>query len=208
MIIENQALSSTDQQSTHGDRGQVDLAGAEAAVRDLLVALGEDPARDGLRDTPRRVAWAMAELLAGRFEDPARHLDRVFEQAGDDLIVLRDIEFFSVCEHHLMPFLGRVHIAYLPNGGEVVGLSKLARLVEVYARRPQLQERLTNEIADALDEHLAPRGVAVVVEGEHMCMKMRGVGKVEPVMQTFALRGGLRDEVERRSEVLSILLRR
>lgn len=185
---------------------EVNLAAAEVAVHQLLVALGEDPRRDGLRDTPRRVAKAMAQLMAGRFADPAEHLSRVFEQRCDDLVCLRKIELFSICEHHLLPFLGHVHIAYLPDHGRVVGLSKLARVVEVYARRPQLQERLTNQIADAIDRHVRPRGVAVIVEAEHLCMKMRGVGKTHPSMRTLAFRGVFEREEQSRAEVFTALL--
>lgn len=183
----------------------IDVVRAEQAVEDLLSALGEDPSRDGLRDTPRRVAKAMVEVMAGRFEDPAIHLARTFEQASDDLVILKDIELFSLCEHHLMPFIGKAHVAYLPSQGRVVGLSKLVRVVETFARRPQLQERLTNQVADAINEHLEPRGVAIVVEAEHMCMKMRGVRKNQPVMTTLGLRGELRDNFDLRSEVLNIL---
>lgn len=185
--------------------GAVDLDAAARAVRDLLVALGENPAREGLLDTPRRVARSMAELMRGRFEDPAVHLGRTFEQRCDQPIVLRDIEMFSLCEHHLLPFIGRVHIAYLPGDGRVVGLSKLARLVEVYARRPQLQERLTDQIADALQQHLGPRGIAVVVQAEHMCMKMRGVAKAHPTMLTFAYRGIYHHDPAARLEIFNIL---
>lgn len=183
----------------------VDLPKAEQAVKMLLEALGENPQREGLLDTPRRVAKAMSELMAGRFVDPGTHLQRIFSQHCDEMVMLRDIELFSLCEHHLLPFIGRVHIAYLPNGNSVVGLSKLARLVETFARRPQLQERLTNQIADALQEHLDPRGVAVFVQAEHLCMKMRGVSKTQAVMQTFALRGEFRSHPGRRAEVLQLL---
>jgi len=183
----------------------VDLPAAERAARQLLVALGEDPEREGLLDTPRRIARAFHEMLAGRYEDPGDHLSRTFEQASDDVIILRNIEFSSLCEHHFLPFTGKAHIAYLPDHGHVVGLSKLARVVDVYARRPQLQERMTNQIADALVEHLDPRGVAVVVQGEHMCMKLRGVHKHSPVMQTFALRGAFKHRPELRSEILAML---
>jgi GTP cyclohydrolase I len=183
----------------------VDLLAAEHAVRQLLTALGEDPGREGLRDTPRRVARAMAQLMAGRGEDPAIHLRRQFTQACDEVVILRDIEFFSLCEHHLLPFIGKAHIAYLPGNGKVVGLSKLARVVDVFARRPQLQEQMTTQIADALQQHAGARGVAVVVEAEHMCMKMRGACKHDARMQTFALRGVLRDQPAMRTEILSLL---
>jgi GTP cyclohydrolase IA len=185
----------------------VDLVRAEHAVRELLLALGENPDRDGLQDTPRRVAKAYRELLSGLHTHPATHLERTFEHEGamGDVVVLRDIEFFSLCEHHLLPFLGKAHVAYLPAGGRVVGLSKLARTVDVFARRPQLQERLTAQIADALMEHLSPRGVAVIVEGEHMCMKMRGVGKQHSVMATTAYRGAYQSDAALRSEVTSLM---
>jgi GTP cyclohydrolase I len=185
--------------------GDVDLDAAADAVRNLLLALGEDPDREGLRDTPRRVAKAMNELMAGRFEDPGVHLKRAFAQRSDEVIMLKNIELFSMCEHHLLPFIGKAHVAYLPSDGQVVGLSKLARLVDVYAKRPQLQERLTNQVADALIEHINPLGAAVIVQAEHMCMKMRGVCKHEPVMHTFALRGVFKDNPEMRTEILTML---
>ena len=187
------------------ERGGVNLAAAERAVRELLVALGEDPRREGLLETPRRAARALAELMSGRFADAGTHLSRSFEQPSGEAVILRNIEFFSLCEHHLLPFLGQVHLAYLPSGGRVVGLSKLARTVEVFARRPQLQERLTGQIADALEKHARPRGVAVIVEGEHMCMKMRGVSKSQALMQTLALRGEYQADAVKRAEILSLL---
>ena len=183
----------------------VNLAAAEDAVRQLLVALGEDPDREGLVETPRRAAKAMVELMAGRFADAGTHLRRSFEQRSEEAVILKNIEFFSLCEHHLLPFVGHVSLAYLPNNGRVVGLSKLARTVEVFARRPQLQERLTNQIADALEEHARPRGVAVFVQAEHMCMKMRGVCKMQAVMQTFAMRGEYRTNDVKHSEIVSLL---
>lgn len=185
--------------------GTVNLAAAEAAVRQLLVALGEDPDREGLVETPRRAAKALAELMAGRFADVGIHLRRSFEQRTDEAVILKNIELFSLCEHHLLPFIGHVSIAYLPAEGRVVGLSKLARAVEVFARRPQLQERLTNQIADALEEHAQPRGVAVFIQAEHMCMKMRGVSKTQAVMQTMALRGEYRTDGAKRAEILSLV---
>ncbi len=184
----------------------VDQPRIERAVREILAAIGEDPDRDGLLDTPGRVARAYTELFAGLRESPAGHLQRVFGEHTDELVLLRDIEFFSVCEHHLLPFVGRAHVAYLPAGNRVVGLSKLARTVDVFARRPQVQERLTSQIADALVEHLEPRGVAVIVEAEHMCMKMRGVNKAHSVMLTTAFRGELKENVDMRYEVQSLIL--
>jgi GTP cyclohydrolase I len=183
----------------------VDLARIEHAVREIILAVGDDPDRDGLADTPRRVAKAYRELFSGLHENPARHLGRVFEQDCDEMIVLRDIDFFSLCEHHLLPFQGRAHVAYLPKGGKVVGLSKLARTVEVYARRPQVQERLTNQIADALMQHLDAAGVAVVIEAEHLCMKMRGVSKPHSAMLTSALRGVFKEDAATRSEVMQLM---
>jgi len=201
----------TDRGSPHRDRRlarvidsrEVDLPRLERAVRELLVALGEDPDRDGLIDTPRRVARAYHELFAGMRDDAGRHLSRQFahEQDGEDVVALRNIRFTSVCEHHLFPFTGTAHVAYLPAPGRVAGLSKLARTVDVFARRPQLQERLTAQIADALVRHLGPRGVAVVVEATHSCLALRGASKPEAQMVTTAFRGlyevdrGLRQEV-------------
>lgn len=181
-----------------------DLGRIRGAVREILIAIGEDPDREGLTDTPSRVAKAYAEIFGGLREDASTHLTRTFEQDSEDVVMLRDIEFSSICEHHLLPVFGRAHIAYKPSRGRVVGLSKLARTVEVYARRPQLQERMTAQIADALMNHLAPAGALVVVEAEHMCMKMRGVRKSEPVMCTLAHRGVFTDDWKLRQEALSM----
>jgi GTP cyclohydrolase I len=167
----------------------VDQPRIARAVREILFAIGEDPDRDGLLDTPKRVAKAYAEMFRGLSENASTHLARVFEQRSDELITVTNINFFSVCEHHLLPFHGQAHVAYIPNHGRVVGLSKLARTVEVFARRPQLQERFTDQIADALVEHLDAAGVVVMVEGEHMCMKSRGVRSHDARMTTFARRG-------------------
>jgi GTP cyclohydrolase I len=176
----------------------VDRERAAAAVRELLVAIGEDPDREGLQDTPRRVADAYAELLAGMNQDPREVLTAVFDVGHDELVLVKDIEVFSLCEHHLVPFFGVAHIGYIPEeGGRVTGLSKLARLVDVYARRPQVQERMTTQIADALAETLQPRGVIVVIEAEHLCMSMRGVGKVGAKTITSAVRGQLLDPATR-----------
>ena len=179
----------------------VDLARAERAVRELLLALGEDPTREGLRDTPARVARAFAELTGGLRDDPARHLARVFDEGSDELVVVRDISFDSLCEHHLLPFSGRAHVAYLPEGGRIVGLSKLARTVEVFARRPQVQERLTAQIADAISEHLQAAAVGVLIESQHLCMKVRGVRQQNASMTTTAWRGRWRVDAARRAEV-------
>jgi GTP cyclohydrolase I len=184
-----------------------DLPRIERAVREILLALGEDPKREGLRDTPHRVARAYRDLLGGLADDPGRHLGRVFEHSssGEDLVIVRDIEFASMCEHHLLPFLGRAHVAYLPDRGKVVGLSKIARAVDVLARRPQLQERLSAQIADAIVEHLGARGVAVMVESEHMCMKIRGVGKQHADMVTTAVRGELARNTALRTEAQALM---
>lgn len=181
---------------------------AERAVRELLAALGEDPDREGLRETPARVARAYQELVAGLHDDAGRHLARVFSQAGEDVVTLSDIEFTSLCEHHLLPVTGRAHIAYLPANGQVVGLSKLARTVDVFARRPQMQERMTAEIADALCGHLEARGALVVVEGVHSCLALRGAAKKGATMRTVAARGWFERDAELRAETLALLLGR
>ena len=186
---------------------QIDLRRIENAVREILVAIGEDPDRDGLIDTPKRVAKSYRELFRGLSENPSTHLNRTFRHEHDGIVILRDIEFSSVCEHHLLPFFGKAHIAYMPSGGRVVGLSKLARTVDVFARRPQVQERMTDQIADALVEHLNPEGVAVVIEAQHMCMKLRGVNKTCSTMQTFGLRGSFRSDQAKGMHVTSLLCR-
>jgi GTP cyclohydrolase I len=180
----------------------VDAKRIERAVREILLAVGEDPDREGLEETPRRVAKAYREMFAGLHEDAGAHLARQFSQQGEGPVVVRDIAFTSVCEHHLLPFTGRAHVAYIPAHGRVTGLSKLARTVDVYARRPQMQERMTTEIADALVEHLDPLGVAVVVEAEHSCLRLRGARKEGAEMVTSAFRGVLRDDRALREEVL------
>ena len=188
-----------------GPRG-VDLARAEAAVRELLFAIGEDPDREGLRETPGRVARAARELYAGLNQDPADVLSTTFSIDHEEMIIVRDIELFSTCEHHLLPFHGEAHIGYIPaEGGRVTGLSKLARLVDVFARRPQVQERITTQVADSLVEHLDAQGVIVVIEAEHLCMTMRGVRKPGARTITSAVRGQLRD-LATRSEAMSLLL--
>ncbi len=185
---------------------RVDLARAEAAVRELLIAIGEDPDRAGLRDTPGRVARAARELYAGIGQDPADVLSTTFSIDHEELIIVRDIPMYSTCEHHLLPFHGVAHIGYIPaEDGKVTGLSKLGRLVEVFARRPQVQEQITTQIADALVEHLGAQGVIVVLEAEHLCMSMRGVQKPGSRTITSAVRGQLRDAATR-SEAMSLLL--
>ncbi len=176
----------------------VDQPRAEAAIRELLFAIGEDPDRDGLRETPARVARSYAELVAGLDQDAEEVLTATFDVGHDELVLVKDIELWSLCEHHLVPFFGVAHVGYIPAAeGNVTGLSKLARLVDVFARRPQVQERLTTEIADALTEVLEPRGVIVVIEAEHLCMTMRGVRKGGAKTITSAVRGQLRDPATR-----------
>ena len=184
----------------------VDLKRIEHAVREILIALGEDPDRDGLRKTPARVAQAYAELFAGLRVDPAKVLKTTFEADHDELVLVKDIEMFSICEHHLLPIRGVAHVGYVPGeDGRITGLSKLARLVEVFARRPQVQERLTSQIADLLEEQLGARGVIVVLECEHMCMEMRGIRKPGSRTVTSAIRGGLKTDPKTRAEALSLI---
>lgn len=181
----------------------MDLTRIEAAVSEILAAVGEDLEREGLAETPARVARMYAELFSGLEEDPAQHL-KVFHQAGDEMVIVRDIPFYSMCEHHLAPFFGKAHIAYLPKDGRVIGLSKLARIVNSFARRPQLQERLTGQIADLLYKGLPCAGVAVVIEAEHLCMTMRGAKASGAQTRTSALRGSMRAGATR-SEALMLL---
>jgi GTP cyclohydrolase I len=182
----------------------VEMPRIEKAVREILLAVGEDPAREGLLKTPNRVARAYSELMAGLREDPKQHLKTVFTERYDEVVLLRDIPFNSLCEHHLLPFTGRAHVAYLPDG-RVVGLSKLARLVEGYARRPQVQERLTTQIADALMSELNPIGAACVIEAVHTCMTIRGAKKTGAVMVTSALRGIFKENPASRNEILTLM---
>jgi GTP cyclohydrolase I len=182
----------------------VDIARIEKAVREILFAVGENPDREGLLKTPNRVARSYAELMAGLHDDPRRHLQTVFHERYDEVVLLRDIEFHSLCEHHLLPFTGRAHVAYLPDG-RVVGLSKLARLVEGYARRPQVQERLTTQIADALMDELNPIGAVCVIEAIHTCMTIRGAKKHGSIMVTSALRGIFKENPSSRSEILTLI---
>lgn len=186
--------------------GQINVERAENAVRELLLALGEDPSRDGLLDTPRRVARMYRELFAGLHIDPAEHLARTFDEYYEEIVALRDISFSSICEHHLLPFVGKAHVAYLP-GTRIVGLSKLARTVDTFAKRPQVQERLTSQIVDALMKHLDARGAMVIIESEHYCMKVRGVSKPGSVMVTQAARGVFRTDATLRSEARGLLRR-
>ncbi|MEU8000853.1 GTP cyclohydrolase I FolE [Catellatospora sp. NPDC049111] len=184
----------------------VDLARIEKAVREILLALGEDPDRDGLQKTPSRVARAYAELFAGLRVNPADVLTTTFEADHDEFVLVRDISIFSLCEHHLLPFRGVAHVGYLPGeDGRITGLSKLARLVEVFARRPQVQERLTSQVADLLQEKLQARGVIVVLECEHMCMEMRGIRKAGARTVTSAVRGILKSDPKTRAEAMSLI---
>lgn len=185
---------------------EVDLARAEAAVRELLLAVGEDPDRPGLLDTPKRVAAMYAELLSGMHADPSDHLEIRFAVEHDEMVMVRDIPFSSLCEHHLVPFIGKAHLAYIPStDGTVTGLSKLARLVDGFAHRLQVQERLTTELADSLDAALHPRGTLVVLEAEHLCMAMRGVKKPGTSTVTSAVRGLFRTDVAARSEAMAFI---
>lgn len=184
----------------------VDTARVARAIRELLAAIGEDPDREGLRLTPVRVAAMYTELLAGSFEDPSRHLQATFAADHDEMVMVRDIGFSSLCEHHLVPFVGKAHVAYIPNDqGRITGLSKLARLVEGYARRLQVQERLTAQVADAMERALCSRGVLVVVEAEHLCMSMRGVNKPGATTVTSAVRGIFRDDAATRAEAMAFI---
>lgn len=183
---------------------KVDLDRIAHAVDEILAAVGENSEREGLRDTPRRVARMYAELFSGLHDDPARHLKAFFTERYDEMVVLRDIPFHSICEHHLMPFTGLAHIAYMPDG-RVVGISKLARVVETFSHRPQVQERLTTQIAELLMKHLEPKGVAVVLEAQHTCMTIRGARKPGSMMITSALRGIFKTNLATRTEVMSLL---
>ncbi len=186
----------------------IDQPRIAAAVREILLAIGDDPDRDGLRDTPQRVARSYAELFAGLSQDPAEVIGTTFDVSHEELVLVKDIEVASCCEHHLLPFTGVAHVGYIPQkGGRVAGLSKIARLVDVYARRPQVQERLTTQIAEAMVEQLHARGVIVVVEAEHSCMTLRGVRKPGSKTVTSAVRGILRDSATR-AEAMSLILGR
>jgi GTP cyclohydrolase IA len=185
---------------------EFDLPRIERAVREILLAIGEDPDRDGLRETPARVARAYAEQFAGLGMRPPDVLTTVFDADHDEMVLVRDIELYSTCEHHLVPFFGRAHVGYIPNEkGQITGLSKLARLVDLYARRPQVQERMTSQIADALMDTLEPRGVVVIIEAEHLCMSMRGVRKPGAKTVTSAVRGCFLSSKSTRAEAMSLL---
>ena len=189
-----------------GSGSSVDKERIERAVREILIAIGEDPERDGLKRTPKRVAAMYEEIAGGLSDDPARHLVVTFEAEHDEMVMVRDIPLFSICEHHLVPFHGKAHVAYIPgNDGRITGLSKLARLVDGFAKRPQVQERLTTQIADAIAMALQPLGVFVVIEAEHMCMSMRGVRKPGSTTVTSAVRGLFKDNAATRAEAMAFL---
>ena len=175
------------------------------AVREILIAVGEDPDREGLLETPKRVANMYEEIFAGLTEDPKPHIKLFNEQSNDEMVIVKDIPFYSMCEHHLLPFFGKAHIGYIPSDNKIIGLSKLARIVDNFAKKPQVQERLTSDIADFLNDNLQPKGVAVIMEAEHMCMTMRGARAAGSKTQTSALRGIMRTDAKTRAEVLSLL---
>ena len=182
----------------------IDKERIEAAVKEIILAIGDDPEREGLLETPRRVAEMYAEIFSGLESDPKRHV-KTFSTSHEEMVIVRDIPLYSMCEHHLLPFVGKAHVAYIPSEGRVAGLSKIARIVEDFARRPQLQERLTSDIADFIMENFKPQGVAVLIEAEHMCMTMRGVRAAGSKTQTSALRGIFRSDLRTRNEVMSLL---
>src|SRR5436190_5245289 len=201
---DNGTLALEDDDLTTPPRERVDLRRIERAVREILSAVGEDPDREGLEETPARVARMYAELFAGLHKDPRELLRKTFTQKYDEMVVIGDIEFASMCEHHLLPFMGKAHVAYLPNG-RIVGLSKLARAVEILSRRPQVQERMTEELADLLMEQLDARGVGVVLEATHTCMTIRGIRKAGSVCTTSAMRGTFRANPSTRAELMSLV---
>ncbi len=189
--------------------GVFDQQRAEAAIRELLFAIGEDPERDGLQDTPARVARAYREMFAGLYTDPDSVLNAMFDEEHNELVIVKEIPLYSTCEHHLVSFHGVAHVGYIPGkDGRITGLSKIARLVDLYAKRPQVQERLTSQIADALVNKLNPSGVIVVVEAEHLCMAMRGVRKPGAVTTTSAVRGQFKTDAASRAEALDLILRK
>jgi GTP cyclohydrolase I len=194
----------TNREETVLEKPPINLERIRAAVREILVAVGEDPNREGLRETPDRVARMYAELFSGLRTDPREFLKKSFTQKYDEMVLVKDIEFASICEHHLLPFTGKVHVAYLPNG-KVAGLSKLARVVDALARRPQIQEQMTEQLADLLMQELNARGVAVIIEAEHTCMTIRGVRKPGSITTTSAMRGGFRDHPATRAELLALI---
>ena len=214
MIDENCRTNGAGHGTAHGPRGTangegfgtVDGPRIEAAIRELLAAIGEDPNREGLLETPNRVARACQEVFGGMQEDPSLHLLKQFDEPGnEEMVIVKDIPFSSMCEHHLLPFTGRAHVCYLPRNGRITGLSKLARCVEGYARRPQLQERLTRQIADAIELRLRARGVIVVIEATHTCMTMRGIRAAGSLTVTSAVRGWFMQDLKAREEALRLI---
>ena len=201
---ESDTVTTTSDRPNGATPAAVDQQTLERIVRELLVAVGEDPERDGLRETPRRIAAMYQELFEGLHQDPVAVLSVGFEEGHDEMVILREIPFYSMCEHHFMPFHGQAHVGYLP-GGRIVGLSKIARAVEIFARRPQVQERLTTQIAEAIEEVLGTRGVGVVIEAEHLCMTSRGVRKPGSKMVTSAMRGRFREDSNTRQEFLGLI---
>lgn len=195
-------MLNVDEPTTNGVINQEKIA---AGVRMILEAIGEDPEREGLRDTPKRVAKMYSDLFQGLYENPRDHLNVLFDEQHDEMVVVKDVPFYSMCEHHLLPFHGKAHVGYLPRG-KVVGLSKIVRVVEAFARRPQVQERLTSQIADLLMEHLDAHGAAVVIEASHTCMTMRGVKKPGSNVMTSAMRGIFKTSQATRSEFISLVL--
>ncbi|HLJ92982.1 MAG TPA: GTP cyclohydrolase I FolE [Gemmataceae bacterium] len=190
--------------NNHPVRAPVDQERIRAAVREILLAIGEDPDREGLIETPDRVARMYAELFSGMHSDPCQHLQKKFTQKYDEMVLEKNIGFASMCEHHLLPFFGQAHIAYLPRG-KIVGLSKLARVVELFSRRPQVQERMTEEIADLLMDELEPRGVGIVLEASHTCMTIRGVRKADSLCLTSAMRGAFKENQSTRAELMALI---
>lgn len=189
------------------EEGKMDKEKIKRAVRDILEAIGEDPDREGLKDTPDRVARMYEEIFCGIFQDPREHLKVTFpEESHEEMVVVKDIPFYSCCEHHLVPFFGKAHVVYIPKGGRLTGLSKLARVVETIAKRPQLQERIAKETADIIMEELKPYGVMVVIEAEHMCMTMRGVKKPGSKTVTSAVRGVFAKDIATRTEAMNLIL--
>jgi GTP cyclohydrolase IA len=197
-------MSNSPPQNTVPVTSEVDLPRIEKAVREILISIGEDPDRDGLLETPARVARMYAEMFSGLHQDPHEHTDKFFEEKYDEVVLVRDISFCSMCEHHLLPFVGKAHIGYMPNG-KVIGLSKLARVLEVVARRPQVQERLTETVADLLLDALDAKGVAVIIEADHSCMTIRGVRKPGSLTITSAMRGIFRSNLSSRSEIMQLI---
>jgi GTP cyclohydrolase I len=187
---------------------QVDTERIEKAFKEILYAIGEDPTREGLLETPARVARMYQEIFAGLSSDPQEYLNVYFTETHDELVLVKDIPIYSMCEHHFVPFYGKAHVAYIPRGGKVVGISKLARVAESYAKRPQLQERLTSQIADCINNRLNPQGVAVIIEAEHMCMTMRGIRKPGALTVTSAVRGIFQSRPETRAELLSLIAKK